>query len=223
MVSGATECRSQGGSLTSDGGVFTEDVLAVQSVETCDRIADSLPKQVGRLFHQRIVQHLAVEDKPVLDGLKRAGFKTYPGPDGTGWLFLAYEKAGGYYFTAGGSEMIAEGKIAVKAGEIASFDDEKYITFTDGTREQFDLVVFCTGYSGFADSVAETLGRDAAGKIKQIWGLDKDLEVNGVARDMGLPHVFSVIGNFMMSRWFSRRVTLQIIAENDGKWATPCK
>ena len=207
--------------------MFTEDVLAAQSVETCDRIADSLPKQVGRLFHQRIVQNLAVEDKVILDGLKSAGFKTWPGPDGTGWLFLAYEKAGGYYFTAegsgSGSAMIADGRIKVKSGEIASFDADNYVTFTDGSREQYDLVVFSTGYTGFPDTIAETLGPDAARKVKKVWGLDQDLEVNGVARDMGLPHVFSVIGNFMMSRWFSRRVALQIIAENDGKWSAPCE
>lgn len=57
------------------------------SVETADRIADSFPKQVAKLFHQRIVKHLAVEDKEILDGLKKAGFQTHPGIDGTGWLF----------------------------------------------------------------------------------------------------------------------------------------
>jgi hypothetical protein len=173
------------------------------------------------------VQHLATDEQEgaILAGLKKAGFQTSPGPDGTGWLFLAYEKAGGYYFTApeGGSQMIADGKIGVKPGEIASFDADNYVTFKDGSREQYDLVVFSTGYTGFPDTVAETLGPQAAAKIKKVWGLDADLEVNGVARDMGLPHVFSVIGNFMMCRWFSRRVALQIIAENEGKWSEPCE
>lgn len=136
---------------------------------------------------------------------------------------MALHKVGGYYFTAGGSEMIADGKIGVKPGEIASFDADKYVTFTDGSREQYDLVVFATGYTGFPATVAETFGDENASKIKQVWGLDKDWEVCGVARDMGLPHVFSVIGNFMMARWFSRRVALQIIAQNDGKWSAPCE
>ncbi|KAL1406101.1 hypothetical protein Q8F55_007784 [Vanrija albida] len=204
-----------------DGGIFTEEGLATHSIDTADRLMDSIPKQVGKFFHQRIVRHLAEADKEILDGLKRAGFRTWPGIEGTGWLLLALQKVGGYYFTAGGSEMIAAGKIAVQQGEIASFDADNYVTFTDGSRERFDLVVFATGYTGFPATVAEVFGEANAAKAKQVWGLDKDWEVAGVARDMGLPHVFSVIGNFMMARWFSRRVALQIIAQNDGKWAEP--
>ncbi|BEI85735.1 hypothetical protein CcaverHIS002_0600220 [Cutaneotrichosporon cavernicola] len=195
-----------------DSGLFTEDGLENMSVETADRIADSFPKQVGKLFHQRIVKHLAVEDKEILDGLKAAGFKTYPGPDGSGWLFLAYERAGGYYFTAGegsGSDMIAKGQIKVKGGEITSFN-------ADGSH--FDLVIFATGYTGFPDTVRETLGPDAVEKLGKVWGLDRELEVNGVARDAGLPRVFFTVGNFMMSRWFSRRIALQVIAQREGKW-----
>lgn len=138
---------------------------------------------------------------------------------------MALEKAGGYYFTAdaGGSQMIADGKIKIQQGEIASFDNDSYVTFNDGNKQQYDLVIFATGYSGFRDTVAETLGPVYTDQIKQVWGLDKDMEVNGVARDMGLPHVYTIIGNFMMARWYSRRIALQVIAENDGKWAAPCE
>ncbi|TXT15275.1 uncharacterized protein COLE_01468 [Cutaneotrichosporon oleaginosum] len=204
-----------------DSGLFTEANLENMSVETADRIADSMPKQVAKLFHQRIVKHLAVEDKEILDGLKAAGFKTYPGPEGSGWLFLAYERAGGYYFTAGegsGSDMIAKGKIKVKGGEIRTFNGDGSITFTDGDKQKFDLVIFATGYTGFPDTVRETLGPAAVDKLGKIWGLDQELEVNGVARDAGLPRVFFTVGNFMMSRWFSRRIALQVIAQREGKW-----
>ncbi|BEJ15423.1 hypothetical protein CspHIS471_0500280 [Cutaneotrichosporon sp. HIS471] len=204
-----------------DSGLFTEEGLENMSVETADRIADSFPKQVGKLFHQRIVKHLAVEDKEILDGLKAAGFKTYPGPDGSGWLFLAYERAGGYYFTAGegsGSDMIAKGQIKVKGGEITSFNADGSVSFTDGDTQHFDLVIFATGYTGFPDTVRETLGPDAVEKLGKVWGLDRELEVNGVARDAGLPRVFLTVGNFMMSRWFSRRIALQVIAQREGKW-----
>lgn len=70
-----------------DGGLFKEEVLETLSMDDADRIADSLPKQVGKLFHQRIVDHLAEADKDILDGLKKAGFRTWKGPEGTGWLF----------------------------------------------------------------------------------------------------------------------------------------
>lgn len=73
-----------------DGGLFTEEVLETLSMDNADRIADSLPKQVGKLFHQRIVDHLAEADKEILDGLKKAGFRTWKGPEGTGWLFREF-------------------------------------------------------------------------------------------------------------------------------------
>lgn len=151
----------------TDGGAYVEEVLEKQPIEVLDRITDSLPKQVGKIFHQRAVKDLAVADKEILDGLKKAGFKTWPGPEGTGWLHLAYEKAGGYYFTVpgGGSDMIAQGKIKVQGGEIASFDANNAVTFTDGTSRQFDLVIFATGFSGYPDAVAETLGPAAAKKM----------------------------------------------------------
>ncbi|TXT08771.1 hypothetical protein VHUM_02899 [Vanrija humicola] len=118
-----------------NGLPLLEEGLAAHTIDQADRMMDSVPKQVGRYFHQRIVRHLAEADKDILDGLKKVGFRTWPGIEGTGWLLLALHKVGGYYFTAGGSEMIAEGKIGVKPGEIASFDADKYVTFTDGSRE----------------------------------------------------------------------------------------
>lgn len=155
----------------ADGGLYVEEELERQPIEVLDRITDSLPKQVGKYFHQRGVKHLAEADKEILDGLKKAGFKTWPGPDGTGWLHLAYEKAGGYYFTVpgGGSDMIAQGKIKVKGGEIASFDEGKTVTFKDGSSQDFDLVIFATGYTGFPDTVAETLGPAAAKQMGVSW------------------------------------------------------
>lgn len=136
-------------------------------------------------------------------------------------MTVAYERAGGYYFTAGegsGSDMIAKGQIKVKPGEILSFNKDGSITFSDGDSQKFDLVIFATGYTGFPDTVRETLGHDSVGKLQKIWGLDQELEVHGVARDAGLPRVFFTVGNFMMSRWFSRRIALQVIAQREGKW-----
>lgn len=114
--------------------------------------------------------------------------------------------------------MIAKGQIKVKPGEIASFDSDGTITFKDGDKQKFDLVIFATGYTGMTDTVKETLGEEPVQKLGKVWGLDKELEVNGVARPAGLPRVFFTIGNFMMSRWFSRRIALQIIAQREGKW-----
>lgn len=36
--------------------------------------------------------------RPLLDGLNSAGFKTWDGPNGTGFLGLLWQRGGGYYF-----------------------------------------------------------------------------------------------------------------------------
>lgn len=106
----------------------------------------------------------------------------------------------------------------MRQGEIASFGPGKKVVFKDGSEAEYDLVVFATGYTGIQDSTREVLGEQAASQMGKVWGLDSELEVNGVARPAGIPHVFFTIGNFMMSRWFSRRIALQIVADREGKW-----
>jgi hypothetical protein len=70
-------------------------------------------------MHQRIVEDIANDDKSVyenfgtlpyllkdppvretLDGLRRVGFRLNTGIDGSGFILLAWSKAGGYYFGA---------------------------------------------------------------------------------------------------------------------------
>lgn len=94
---------------------------------------------------------------------------------------VALEKAGGYYFSTGGSEMIANGQIKVKQGEIASFaSGGTEITFKDGSREKFDVVVFATGYTGFPDTIRETIGEKYVDVFNPIWGLDEEGEIRSV-------------------------------------------
>lgn len=47
---------------------------------------------------ERIIPQLAEQDKDLLNGLKKAGFETTLGPDNSGFITMALEKAGGYYF-----------------------------------------------------------------------------------------------------------------------------
>lgn len=111
----------------------------------------------------------------------------------------------------------------MRQGEIASFGPGKKVVFKDGSEDEFDLVVFATGYTGIQDSTREALGEQVASQMGKVWGLDSELEVNGVARPAGVPHLFFTIGNFMMSRWFSRRIALQIVADREGKWGDEYK
>ncbi|KAK9327658.1 hypothetical protein V1520DRAFT_348266 [Lipomyces starkeyi] len=79
--------------------------------EVADRIAESTPKLIAKLFHQRLMPTIAGLDADLLSGLAKAGFKTTAGEDGSGFLMLALQKAGGYYFDTGCSTQIVAGNI----------------------------------------------------------------------------------------------------------------
>lgn len=72
------------------GGLYGENT---PPTDLADRIAESNPKYVVKLLHQRIIPKLALADKEMLDGLERVGFKHTAGPDGSG--FIMSELRGG--------------------------------------------------------------------------------------------------------------------------------
>jgi cation diffusion facilitator CzcD-associated flavoprotein CzcO len=192
------------------GGLYSENT---PPTDLADRIAESNPKYVAKLYHQRLVPKLYEADAELLDGLEKAGFKHWKGPDESGFLMMALEKAGGYYFSTGGSEMIANGDIKVKQGEIASFGTDTEVTFKDGSKEHFDVIVFATGYTGFPDTIRETIGGNYAETFNPVWGLDEEGEIRGVARESGIPNFFFLVGNLSACRMSSKVLALQIKAQ----------
>ena len=57
--------------------------------DLADRIAESNPKLVAKLFHKRIIPELAQRESHRLDGIKKAGFKSWLGPEDSGFLMSA--------------------------------------------------------------------------------------------------------------------------------------
>lgn len=137
---------------------------------------------------------------------------------------MAQEKGGGFYFTSpgGGSELIIRGAIAMQPGEISSFGPDRRVRFSDGSEGEFDLVLFATGYTGFHETVAETLGPKAAAQLGSVWGLDAEGEMQGIARHAGVPHAYLAVGNFMSSRSMSKNIAMQIVGQRDETWGEPC-
>lgn len=93
-------------SVSPVGGLYGEDK---QPLDVADRVGESLPKHVAKLVHQRIVPQLAELDKDILVGLKKAGFRTFPGVDGSGFLWLTLDKSGGYYYDTGACQRVIDG------------------------------------------------------------------------------------------------------------------
>lgn len=186
------------------------------SIDLADKIAESNPKFIVKLFHKRLVKQLQVLDKDVLDGLTAAGFNHWVGPEDSGFIMMALDKAGGYYHSTGGSEAIARGDIKVRQGEIASFEPGQTIAFKDGATAQYDVVVFATGYTGFPDMVRDTLGEQYAKTFAPVWGLDAEGEIQGVARESNIPNMFFSVGALAPARLTSKIIALQIIQQRLG-------
>lgn len=142
---------------------------------------------------------------------------------------VALEKAGGYYFSTGGSEMIIDGRIKVKQGEIASFiptssvDEAPRVAFKDGSEEHYDVVVFATGYTGFPDTIRATVGERYADTFNPVWGLDEEGEIRGVCRESGIPNAYFLVGNLSACRMSSKVLALTIAAERLGVFGERCE
>lgn len=102
----------------------------------------------------------------LLDGLKRVGYNLNFGDDGSGFLFLALKRAGGYYLgmelvlfyfacvegltvvvvDVGAAQMIVDGKIKIKNNTQIERYTKTGLKFTDGTELDADVVLYATGY-----------------------------------------------------------------------------
>ncbi|TFK48079.1 FAD/NAD(P)-binding domain-containing protein [Heliocybe sulcata] len=186
--------------------------------DVADRINASYPNPLMKLMHQRLVKDIAEADKDILQGLERVGFKLGWGEDGSGFLYLAWKKAGGYYLDVGASQMIIDGKIKLKNDSLIDHFTETGISFQDGSELKCDVVIFATGYDQPRDAVIRLLGGKFSDKVKPIWGLNDEGEFNGNWRDLGVPNLWYMIGNLALCRFHSKHLAMQIKALQEGVW-----
>ena len=114
--------------------------------QTADRIEYTLPILLAKLFAQRQTVQLAEADKEILDGLRSVGYKLNDGEEGSGFLFLALKRAGGYYLDVGACQKIVDGKIKLKSGSEIERYTEKGLRFKDGSEVEADVILYATGY-----------------------------------------------------------------------------
>lgn len=195
------------------GGLYYE---GGPSPDVADRLNASLPIYLQKPLHQRIVKDIADKDRETLEGLRRVGFRLNTGIDGTGFLLLVWSKASGYYFDVGASKMIIDGKIKLKNDAQISRFTKKGLEFDDGSTLDADTVVFATGLGEARDPMRKILGPEAGARLKPIWGLDAEGEIQGAWRDIGLPRLWCMIGNFALCRFHSTHIALQIKAIEEG-------
>jgi putative flavoprotein involved in K+ transport len=184
--------------------------------EDRDLLATSFPYPIYRRSHQRMTAMNRHADKALLDGLEKRGFRLSAGDDGSGWQFLYLNRGGGYYFDAGCSQMIIDGRIGLmQFDDIARFGTEGAV-MRDGSIRQADLIVLATGYEGQAAAARRILGDTVGDRMGRVWGFDEEGELHGMWRPTGQPNLWFHAGGLAQCRIFSKVLALQIKARELG-------
>ena len=186
------------------------------SFEDCDLLATSFPYPIYSRSHQRLTEKNADADKVLLEGLKRRGFKLTSGPNGTGWQIMYGNRGGGYYFDAGCSQMIVDGRVGlIQFADIERFCAEGAL-MRDGSVRAAELIVLAIGYEGQKEAVRHVLGDAVTDRIGPVWGFDAEGELAGMWRPTGQPGLWFLAGGLAQCRIFSKVLALQIKARELG-------
>ena len=192
--------------------LYDEDI----SFEDCDLLATSFPYPIYERAHQRMTKMNAEADRQLLEGLKKRGFKLTSGADGSGWQIMYQNRGGGYYFDAGCSQMIVDGRVGlIQFADIEHFSAAG-VRMKDGTVKEADLIVLATGYEGQKEAVRRVLGDETTERIGPVWGFDEEGELAGMWRPTGQPGLWFLAGGLAQCRIFSKVLALQIKARELG-------
>lgn len=199
------------GALYYEGGPATEDA---------DLLNAAFPFPVVLQFARAQTEAIAELDRELLEQLRNAGFRLDAGVDGGGLMSKALRRGGGYYIDVGCSLLIAERKIAIKNGSISRFT-KSGIEFDDGTSLDADIVVLATGYANMRETARRLFGEDVGKRVKDVWGLDEEGEINTLWRDSGHPGFWFMGGPLVMARIYAPYLALQIKALTEGLLTHP--
>jgi len=185
-------------------------------IEISDFKRAAMPLGMVRVMARATADQAQAADKEMLEGLRKAGFQTSYGEDGSGSGILYFSRGGGYWLDVGCAELITSGKVAIRQGvEPVSFT-ETGIAFNDGTELQADAVIFATGYTSWRDRMKDIFDPEVMNSTKEIWGLDEEDEMCGAYRPTGHPAFWFAAGDFADSRFCSKQLALHIKAEELG-------
>jgi putative flavoprotein involved in K+ transport len=183
--------------------------------EDLDLLAIASPFPVYRRSHQRIAAMNREADRALLDGLERRGFRLTFGPDDTGWQIMYQSRGGGYYFDAGCSQMIVDGRVGlIQYADIERFGPDG-AAMKDGGAKRADLIVLATGYEGQAAAARRLLGDAVGDRTGPVWGFDGEGELHGMWRT-GQRGLWFHGGGLAQCRIFSKVLALQIKARELG-------
>jgi putative flavoprotein involved in K+ transport len=189
-----------------------------------DMIFASLPYKIMHEFQIPLYEQMKERDRDFYAGLEKAGFWLDWGPDGSG-LFMKYLRRGsGYYIDIGASQLIIDGKIRLKRGQVTVIT-ESGVTLDTGEELPADLIVYATGYGSMNGWAADLISQEVADKVGKVWGLGSDTPKDpgpweGEQRNMWKPTQQEALwfhgGNLHQSRHYSQFLALQLKARMEA-------
>lgn len=202
-----------------------EAVDAGITTELADLINASVPIRLAEISARQAWAQIREAEAPFYARLEQAGFKLDFAEDGAGINGKYLRAASGYYIDVGASEMIADGRIALKSGTEISHLTETGVAFADGTHLEADIVVYATGFGSMEEWVARLIGEDVATKIGKCWGYGSGYKGDpgpweGELRNMWKPTaqegLWFMGGNLAQVRFYCKVLGLQLKARHAG-------
>ena len=207
------------------GDLYSERAVeSGMTTQKADLIFASLPYAILADFQIPVYDKIKEVDADFYAGLEKVGFQLDWGADGSG-LFMKYLRRGsGYYIDVGASQLVIDGKIKLKAGQLTEVVPDG-VVLDDGTKLEADLIVYATGYGSMNGWVADLINQETADKVGKVWGLGSDTPKDpgpweGEQRNMWKPTQQEALwfhgGNLHQSRHYSQFLALQLKARMEG-------
>ncbi|ODA84175.1 hypothetical protein RJ55_02693 [Drechmeria coniospora] len=188
-------------------GLYCEDG---PPLEDADMMMQGLPAGVLKAIHVQVTERQVDHDKDMLEGLRKAGFKTDNGPDESGLFFKYLQRGGGYYLDVGAAQLIADGTIKVRHGHEASEVLPHGLRLTDGSELEADEIILATGFQNMKSQARSIFGDDVADRLNEVWGFNEEGEWRTMWQRSGHPGFWFHGGSLAFCRYYSRLLALQI-------------
>ena len=227
MVQRSSTCIMRSGPLMKHGlgALYSEEAVAAGiTTHKADMIFASVPYAIMPAAHKPTYDTIRTEDADFYAALEKAGFALDFGVDDSG-LFMKYVRRGsGYYIDVGASQLIIDGSIKLKAGQVDHLT-ETAVVLADGTELPADLVIYATGYGSMNGWAADLISQEVADKVGKCWGIGSGTPKDpgpweGELRNMWKPTQQEALwfhgGNLHQSRHYSAPLALQIKARLAG-------
>lgn len=194
------------------------------TTDIADMLFAATPFRLMADQQREVYAEIARRDANLIERLNKAGFRTDYAEDGAGLMMKALRSGSGYYIDVGASELVANGSVKVKGGEISHLTQDSLV-MADGTHIPADVIVYATGYKPMNEWVAQIVSRQAADRIGPNWGFGSGMKGDpgpweGELRNMWKPlrhaNMWFHGGNLHLSRHYSLYVALQLKARMEG-------